>query len=175
MAAEGLDIRDLRRSLRKRSSLDDKRTAEEKIYSRNLAKTVRRAVRKWQRIYELPPWPVFIFEESNIETDDKLRRGAIATIRIEETALEVYIKYRNTLQPEAVDRVIAHEMGHWVMAPIWYYLFELLDEKNWNVAKSLMEQVIENYTIALVRPKRRPYFDPEIILGTGGQPVKHGH
>jgi len=169
-AAQGLDVKQLKRTLRKRTSLDHTRTKGEKDYSRELAKAVHRAVKKWMRIFELPRWPVFIFEEKSLPVERN--RQAIATIRIEDSANEVYIQYRNTLAPEAIDHIIAHELGHWVLSNLWGYLFDILDEKQWDAVKSMMEHIIETYTIALVRPDRKHMFDAEIDLGTEGEVIK---
>jgi len=166
VAASQPDLKKLREALRNRKRLDKKLTTEERRYSKALAKAISKSVRYWRRRFELPSWPVFAFEEEPGKLPSELpKKGAqqaVANARVAEAVNEVYIWYRKTMRPEAVHRVIAHEMGHWITNDLWSFLFSVLDKKNYKEARRLIEHVIETYTIALLQPDRSEPNDPEI-------------
>ena len=132
-------------------------------YNKELAKLVHKSARAWVRRFELPRWPLFFVEQKELPNDNARHPESAASIRVEESANEVYIWYLGTLAPAAVDRIMAHELGHWVTADLWEFLNSVLDDKDYKEARRLIEHIIETYTIALVQPDRSWPFDPEEV------------
>lgn len=131
-------------------------------HSKELARAVGLAVKKWARRFERPAWPVFLREEVGpLQPSSNRYPQAIAEIKVAETANEVYVWYLHTLASEAVDRVMCHEMGHWVMADLWEFLRSTLNKRDYAEARRLIEHIVETYTIALTEPDRRHPFQSE--------------
>lgn len=127
---------------------------------RQLAKLVKAALGKYKRLFELPDWPAFFVMEH-----EPLDEDAVASISVGYENLEVFLHVSDTLKPEAVDRVMCHEIIHWVMSNLSEYLRHVLDDSQYKYAKYLEEQIVENLTIAIIRPNRRKPTDVNFDRG----------
>lgn len=137
--------------------------AETHKFNRELGKAVNQAIKKWRNRFGLPSWPVFAIQEDGPLKSGNLRHPrAIARVDVAEAALEVYVWYMANLRLEVVDRVICHEMGHWIVADLWEFLHNTLNKRDYAEARRLIEHIVETYTIALIQPNRRYPFDPEV-------------
>lgn len=161
VATQAPEVKRLKRSITARKRLNKKLTAEERKYSRDLEKAIKRAVAKWGNIYRLPLWPVFL-EESREPIKSGIRSNpqSVAQVRLLDEHNQVHIIYSHKLKPEAIDRIIAHEMAHWVLKSLWLFLYDVLNSRDWRVARRLMESALENFVIALLQPSKAVLFDP---------------
>ena len=132
---------------------------------------VKRAVKEFRKLLGLPEWPVYYQAKRPEELDAEADRPCVAAIEVCSNDNEVYLKYIDTVRPDAVRRLVLHEMLHWLLADIDDLVISIMtDAKSPKVLvdayNRLQERLIEALTIAIVQPNR----DQPAMLTTSPSP-----
>ena len=119
-------------------------------------------VKRWIGVmrdkYGLPNWPVFFkFVEGLKEegmADDEYLAG---DIEVFPSSCEVWIRLNSDLKREAVPRLVAHEMAHWLLNDLDSLILSLLppereDREKLKVfyKRSILEPAVERIALAVV-------------------------
>jgi hypothetical protein len=122
------------------------------------AKIIRAAVKKYKELLGLPNWPVYMYWAYDLKDTDEGPELA-AFIDVLATDNEVHLFVNTRIVPEHIDRVVAHEMVHWLMEEL--RVFSTESGANAKYFKYLLEKVVEAVAISISQPSRK---DPAILL-----------
>lgn len=117
-------------------------------------KAVKAAVRKYRELLGLPNWPVYYGWVAELkEKDDGPELAAYVSVMPADNEVHMYLNSRIKL--EQIDRVVCHEMVHWLLNDLQEFVFQQSEDGKENCfLKYLMERTVEAIAIAITNPSR---------------------
>lgn len=124
-----------------------------------LTPLVKRTVKTLKLTYGLPNWPVFFefIDELPAEhlTEDE---GISADIQVLAHSCEVWLRIRKDIKREAVPRILAHELAHWMLHEVDAFVLSLIPKGDTGDSlvryykDHLLEPAVERIALATLGP-----------------------
>lgn len=116
---------------------------------------VKASVKKYRELFGLPNWPVYYGWVAELrEKDGSPELAAYVEVLPSDNEVHMYVNTRIKL--DQIDRVVAHEMVHWLLNDLQEFVFQQSDTDKENpFLKYLLERIVEAIAIAVTKPSRK--------------------
>lgn len=122
---------------------------------------VRSRVNFWRELFnfdKLWKFHIHIYNApEEILEEDKEQKDSLAFVGVESGyhAANIYVNSYNIVSKEQLDEVVAHEMTHVVLNPLWIVASNALGDAHDTTARNLLESATERISRALLTCKNR--------------------
>jgi hypothetical protein len=105
-------------------------------------------IKKYRGLYKPPDWPVFFQFVPDLDKE----HSCCADIHVRDSDNEVLISLDAGVSEDALPRILAHEMAHWLTHDVDMFVNKLLDGNQplkdyW--ADILLERLVEGITLSV--------------------------